>query len=99
MRTMLTFKDIFANITVVGELLDQGHDLPWRRRAHLYIVVPKEWTIPSGFSDRIMPAGYLNVTEATLVRLPAEFQIRRGKLIREDRYKASRPMYAGFNIG
>lgn len=90
MRTMLTFKDIFADITVVGELLEQGHDLPWRRRAHLYIVVPKEWVIPSGFSDRIMPDGYLGINDAALVRIPSEFRILRGKLVREDRDKASR---------
>lgn len=87
---MLTFDNIHPDLRVVGELLDPGHDLLWRRRAHLYMVVPLTWTIPSGFLDRIMPAGYLGITDATLVRLPAEFQIRRGKLISEDRYKASR---------
>lgn len=87
---MLTFDNIHPDLGVVGELLDQGHDLLWRRRAHLYMVVPLTWTIPSGFSDRVMPAGYLGITDATLVRLPSEFRIRRGKLISEDRYKASR---------
>lgn len=90
MRTMLSFKGIFADLTVVGELLDQGHDLLWRRRAHLYIVVPKEWSIPSGFSARVMPEGYLGINDASLVRLPSEFRILRGELVREDRDKASR---------
>lgn len=85
---MLTFDNIHPDLRVVGELLDQGHDLLWRRRAHLYMVVPLTWTIPSGFSDRVMPAGYLDVTDGTLVRLPSEFRIRRGKLVREDRNKA-----------
>lgn len=87
---MLYFDDIHPGLRVVGELLDQGHDLLWRRRAHLYIVVPKEWTIPAGFSDRVMPEGYLDINDAKLVRLPSEFRLRRGKLISEDRYKASR---------
>lgn len=83
-----TFDDIHSDLSVVGELLEQGHDLLWRRRAHLYMVVPLTWTIPSGFSDRVMPEGYLGVTDATLVRLPSEFRILRGKLVREDRDKA-----------
>ena len=35
---MLAF-DIHPNIRVVGELLPQGHDLLWRRRARLYMEV------------------------------------------------------------
>lgn len=87
---MLYFDDIHPDLRVVGELLEQGHDLLWRRRTHLYIVVPKEWTIPAGFSDRVMPESYLDINDARLVRLPSEFRLRRGKLISEDRYKASR---------
>jgi hypothetical protein len=54
------------------------------------MAVPLTWSIPSGFSDRIMPEGYLGINDATLVRLPSEFRILRGKLVREDRDKASR---------
>jgi len=74
--------EIHPCIRVVGVLLPQGHDLLWRRKAHLYMVTPKEWPIHEGFRNRIQEDGRIS--------LHGEFNIRRGKLIREDKVKAFR---------
>lgn len=76
---MLTF-DIHPDIRVVGELLPQGHDLLWRRRACLYMEVPSEWPIPKGF-DRL---------DDGRIPLEGDFRIRRDKLIRQDWHEALR---------
>ena len=75
---MYTF-EIHPNIRVVGELLPQGHDLLWRRRARLYMEVPAEWPVPKGFRDRLKDGR---------IPLDGDFRIRRGKLIRQDWHEA-----------
>lgn len=80
MNDEITF-EVHPCIRVVGELLPQGHELPWRRKAVLYMVSPKEWPVPEGFRERL---------EDGRVRLNGEFRVRRGKIIGEDRDKAMR---------
>ena len=80
MNDEITF-EVHPCIRVVGELLPQGHELPWRRKAVLYMVPPKEWPVPEGFRERL---------EDGRVRLNGEFRVRRGKIIGEDRDKAMR---------
>lgn len=76
---MLNFDNIHPDLRVVGEMLDQGHDLLWRRRARLYMEVPHEWPVPDEFLD-CMKDGR--------IKLYGTFRIFRGKLIRSDQYDA-----------
>lgn len=76
---MLTFNNLHLDLRVVGELLPQGHDLLWRRRALLYMEVPSEWPVPDEFRDQVKDGR---------IKLYGKFRTFRGKLIRTDRYKA-----------
>ena len=76
---MLTFNTLHPDLVVVGELLPQGHDLLWRRRACLYMEVPHEWPVPDKFLDCVKDGR---------IMLYGTFRIFRGKLIRSDQYDA-----------
>ena len=76
---LLTFNNLHPDLRLVGELLPQGYDLLWRRRARLYMEVPHEWPVPDEFLD-CMKDGR--------IKLYGKFRTFQGKLIRSDRYKA-----------
>lgn len=85
---MLTFDNIHPDLRVVGELLDQGHDLAWNRRVTLFMVVPKAWPIPSHYEPSIMYEGFLGFDNAHLLVIPFDFRLKRSRLVRQDQNKA-----------
>ena len=82
--------DLDIGIHVVGEPIEQGYKLFARKRAKLYMIVPKSWPIPDGYVERLMPEGTLGITDENVLSLNGEYRLRREGIISEDWQKASR---------